>query len=213
MSAKQIMMGLLISVFCCACANFQNLAKTYEGDIYYGDNFTKNTPFVTQQDPGKVGYQDHNGRNIPGQYDEYFNIISANPSSVEPAFSYQLMYHHPGDLTADTYTYYLALVNIRQDNLEETTVLQATLNGKSLPVAAKLRKFAGKKSYVHAIDLLLKRDQLIRAYEVSEKLVIFVQVGDKTYDIVFPNKYLLNVLAKTTNIEKYKRAWSLAHPQ
>ena len=185
---KKNIVLFLACLFCFGCAT-SNIVNR-------GSNYTENTKVFSSLNTGKVGnYREK------GYYDEYFNkITDINPN-------YQLVYHHPGDYSADTYSYYIALA--RFSNKNENLQASATYNGVNLPVAVNYTTGISTFNYV---NILLTKEQLIDAYENVGKMVIPLVVDGSKYNIVFPDYYLRKVLASTTNIDKYKIAEQLANP-
>lgn len=185
---KKNIVLFLACLFCFGCAT-SNIVNR-------GANYTENTKVFSYFNDGKVGnYREK------GYYDEYFNkITDINPN-------YQLVYHHPGDYSVDTYSYYIALV--RFSNKNENLQARATYNGVNLPVAVNYTTGISTLNYV---NILLTKEQLIDAYENVGKMVISLVVDGNKYNIVFPDYYLRKVLAQTTNIDKYKIAEQLANP-
>lgn len=185
---KRNLVLFLSCLFCFGCAT--------NNVVNRGSNYTENTKVFSYLGEGKVdNYREK------GNYDEYFSIVR------DTTPNYQLVYHHPGDYSADTYSYYIALA--RFSNKNENLQASATYNGKILPVAVNYAKGASTLNYV---NVLLTREQLIDAYENVGKMVIPLVVDGNKYNLVFPDYYLRKVLAQTTNIEKYKIAEHLANP-
>jgi len=185
---KRNIVLFLSFLFCFGCATTNVVNRS--------SNYTENTKvFKYLKEAGQVNWA------TAGDYDYYFTkVINVTPN-------YQLIYHHPGDYTTDTYSYYVALVEFSGKN--ENLQASATYNGKSLPVAVNYVKVISSYNYV---NILLTKEDLIYAYENVGKLIIPLVADGKTYNIVFPDYYLRKVLASTTNIDKYKIAEQLANP-
>lgn len=181
---------VLIVLFLSACAT-----PTL---VYKSNNYATNTKtFSTMEEPTFMQ------SNVQGEYDAYFPVANG----------YRLIYHHPGDYTVDTYSYYIALKNIY--TYEEFSNFSASYNGRELPIAviySEGRDLLFRKKNNHYVNILLTKEDLIYAYENVGKLIIPLVVDGTTHNIVFPDYYLRKVLAKTTNIDKYKIAEQLANP-
>ena len=181
---------VLSCLFCFGCAT-----PTL---VYKSDNYTTNTKtFSTMGETTFVQSK------VQGEYDAYFPVANGH----------RLIYHHPGDYTADTYSYYIALKKIY--TYEEISNLSASYNGKELPIAvvySEGRDLLFRKKNNHYVNILLTKEDLIYAYENVGKLIIPLVADGTTYNIVFPDYYLRKVLASTTNIDKYKIAEQLANP-
>ena len=145
---------VLVALFLSACTS-SNL-------LYKSENYKQNTKvFSPLTETSRVNWS-----SVPGAYDEYFDIVK----SVKP--NYQLIYHHPGDYSADTYSYYVALVELSDKN--EILQAKAVYNGKELPLATTYFRTKGylinfKSNYV---NILLTKEDLIYAYENVGKLII-----------------------------------------
>lgn len=179
--------GLLYGVLCCACSS---PTMTIVRDSNYMQNAQVLGPLSKGvQNSNKTGVED-------GEYNKYF---ARTP--IQKKFPYQLVYHHPKDFSADTNSYYIALVDVSL--MKSVQKVSAFYNGQPLPTAMK-------KTHVpllgdeYNVNIFLSLEQLIEAYEGPGKLIIFLDIDGETYDVVFPDFYLLNVLATTTNISKYK---------
>ena len=183
---SSITIGFLAGMLCCACVSVP---------VYKSPDYQAKTPVISQlKEPGKNPYPSRKNLQV-GEYDEYFNQISKS------GYIYQLVYLHPGDLTADTNNDYIALVKIYSDGPAMPT--QAFYNNTSLPVAVEeIRARPIENSFF--VNIRLTRDQLIDAYENTGKMVISLTLGNKKYSVVFPDYYVRNVLAQTTNLTKYK---------
>ena len=122
-------------------------------------------------------------------------------NSSKTGFDDGLVHHHPKDFSTDTNSYYIALVDI--SSVKSAQKVSASYNGQSLPTAIKKTRvpLLGDE---YDVNIFLSLEQLIEAYEGPGKLIIFLEIDGKTYDVVFPDFYLLDVLATTTNLSKYK---------
>ena len=212
---KKVMMSLVISMFCCACAS---LVSQYNFDrtVYRGEGYTNTAFFASHHVPERIYLEEEEETNLledimyltsskyrhevdaqkkdqtqktPSKtagYTEYFDIIGENSS-----FSYQLLYQRPSLRAAGADDYYLALINIVKDIPAQPTV-RATLDGQFLPAA-----FQHRFSNRFSVDVKLTRTQLNNASKNSGKLEILLQVDDKTYKVSFPGYYLRDVLTKT----------------
>ncbi|MBR4592543.1 MAG: hypothetical protein IKO35_04980 [Elusimicrobiaceae bacterium] len=208
MSAKQLIMGVVLSVFCCACASLQ-----YDGRVHRVNGYSNSTKFIiSHHAPEKVNQEEEETdllddimyitsskyrkeadaqpetkkkMKITG-YIEYFDIVGKNSS-----LSYQLIYYRPSGENAGKEDYYLVVVNGSQ-TLSAQPITQATLDGQSLPLAYKGQFLGG-----FSINIKLTRSQIINAYKNAEKAEILLQVDEQTYKVSFPGYYLRDVLNKT----------------
>ena len=209
MSAKQIMMGLLISVFCCACTSLQ-----YDGRVHRENGYSNGTKFIiSHHAPGKVNQEEEETdllddimyitsskyrKEVDAQpetqkkkmkitgYIEYFDIVGKNSS-----FSYQLIYYRPSGENTGKEDYYLVVVNGGRQ-LSAQPITQATLDGQSLPLAYQGQFMGG-----FSINIKLTRSQIINAYKNAGKAEILLQVDEQTYKVSFPGYYLRDILDKT----------------
>lgn len=183
---KKILISLSVALFCGAC--------TYT-PVYKDANYKTNTLVLNELKQSGKNPSPHRKGLQQGEYEEYFDQISGFK------YAYQLVYHRPGNLTTDTDNYYIALVKIFDNGA--TTPIQATYKNSSLPVAVEELE-ARLMEHSFFVNIRLTRDQLIDAYENTGKMVISLVFGNENYNVIFPEDYLRNVLAKTTNLAKYK---------
>ena len=193
-----VYLSVLLCLLCVGCSTTNNLIRT--------SGYTTNTETFNSLREGKIKTNPprYKSQQWDGEYNHYFGQIGEWST-----YSYQLVYHHPKDFTPDTYSYYIALVRfpVSSVSMEEVSALY---NGKLLPIAVQEQNNALFKDQYY-VNILLTQEQLIEAYEGPGKLIIYLTVTGKKYDVVFPDYYLRKVLAQTTNISKYKEDELLAN--
>jgi len=203
MSVKRVFLVILAGVLCNACA-------TYQSVVYQSNTYTKNKSVYGYLKQGKedVKYSQ------VGAYDLYF------PEQNQRYPRYQLVYHYVGDYQPE-YDYYVAIVRLEQPAC--TTTASATYDGAELPVAVKCEEqsaiskaqwvqiLAESSTRINYVNILLTREQLIKAYESTGKMIISLRADGQSYQVAFPDTYLRNVLATTTNIVKYQMEEKMAN--
>jgi len=189
---KQTFFIGLCCLLCTACATTTQTVRN--------TGYTENTKAFSNLQEGVVRDKYAKYENA---YDRFFYKITKYQNNP-----YQLVYHHPNDFTSDTYDYYIALVQFpSKASLDTITAVLAS--GEELPTAVQQRQLKKIVNY-RSVNILLSQEQLIEAYETTKKLIIFLTANNQTYEIVFPDYYIRDVLADTTNISQYKEEKLLA---